>query len=137
MILRRLKVLFLDNLLTKIISLAVAVMLWLYVNSRIGVEMNMTAPLELTHVPPSLVVVGDGIKDVDVRIKGRESLLRRLRPGSVRAMLNLSEAKAGENVYFLDPAAISGPADAEVVRINPKRIIIRLQPRDAQSDVTH
>lgn len=121
------KTLLLNNTLIKVISLLFAVMLWFYVSSRGGAERNMVIPLELKNVPSSLVVVQDEIAYADVRIKGRESALRTATPGSIRVTLNLATARAGENVYSIDPAAVLGPKNIKITRINPQQVRIRLE----------
>ncbi|MBI3811789.1 MAG: hypothetical protein HY283_06250 [Nitrospirae bacterium] len=137
MILNRLKVLLLDNVLIKIVSLVFAVLLWFYVNSKGGAEMEIAVPLELRNVPARLVVVGDMIDDVTVRVRGRERILEGIISSPPRAVLDLTDAREGSNVLFLTPSAITVPANVQIMRISPRRIPIRLGPRAAQSDNVH
>lgn len=137
MILNRLKVLLLDNVLIKIVSLVFAVLLWFYVNSKGGAEMEIAIPLELRNVPGRLVVVGDTIDDVTVRVRGRERVLEGITSSPPRAVLDLTDAREGNNVLFLNPSAITVPANVQIMRISPRRIPIRLGPRPAQSDNVH
>jgi YbbR domain-containing protein len=127
MMLKYLKNLFLDNFFIKVISLFVAIVLWSYVNSHGGAEMDITVPLELQNVPARLVVVGDIIDEVNVRIKGRERVLQRTSSKSIHASLDLKDAREGDNVYFLDPSVISVPDYVGVIRINPQRIVIHAE----------
>jgi YbbR domain-containing protein len=128
MILNRLKALLLDNYLIKIVSLVFAVILWFYVNSRGGAEIEIAVPLELRNVPARLVVVGDMIDDVTVRVKGRERILQEIMSRPPRAVLDLTAAREGNNVLFLDPSAITVPANVQIARINPRRILVRMEP---------
>jgi len=127
MVLNHLKAFLLDNYLIKIASLAFAVILWFYVNSKGGVEMEMTVPLELQNVPPNLIVVGDMINDVNVRIKGRERILQEITGHHLSAALDLTKAREGDNVYFLDPSAIAVPSNTQITWINPRRVVIRTE----------
>jgi len=127
MILNHLKALLIDNYLIKIASLAFAVILWFYVNSKGGVEMEMTVPLELKNIPPSLVVVGDMINDVNVRIKGHERILQGITAQGLRAVLDLTKVREGDNVYFLDPSVIAVPSNTQITWINPRRVVIRAE----------
>jgi len=127
MILNHLKALLLDNYLIKIVSLAFAVILWFYVNSKGGVEMEMTVPLELKNIPPSLVVVGEMINDVNVRIKGRERIVQGITAQGLSAVLDLTKAREGDNVYFLDPSVIAVPSNTQITWINPRRVVIRTE----------
>jgi len=127
MILNHLKALLLDNSLIKIASVGFAVILWFYVNSKGGAEMEMMVPLELKNIPPSLVIVGDMINDVNVRIKGRERVLQGITSEGLNAVLDLTKAQEGDNVYFLDPSAIAVPSNAQITWINPRRVVIRTE----------
>lgn len=127
MILNRLKALLLDNSLIKIASVAFAVILWFYVNSKGGAEMEMMVPLELKNIPPSLVVVGDMIHDVNVRIKGGERVLQGITPQGLSAVLDLTKAQEGDNVYYLDPSVIAVPSNTQITWINPRRVVIRTE----------
>jgi YbbR domain-containing protein len=137
MILTRLKTLLMDNSLIKILSLLFAVILWFYVNSRGGAEMEIAVPLELRNVPARLVVVGDMMDDVTVHVKGREWILQELISKPPHAVLDLKDAREGNNIFFLNPAEIAVPAHVQIVRISPRRIPIRLGPRTAQSNNGH
>jgi len=128
MILTRLKTLLLDNSLIKIVSLLFAVILWFYVNSQGGAEVEITVPLELRNMPARLVVVGDMLDDVTVRVKGRERVLQEIMARPPRAVLDLKDGREGGNVMFLDPSAITVPANAKITRINPRRILVRMEP---------
>lgn len=128
MILNRLKTLFLDNYPIKIVSLAFAIILWFYVNSRGGTEMDIAVPLELKNVPARLVVVGDIMDEVTVRVKGRDRILQTLATQPIRAALDLTDAREGDQVFFMDPSAIAVPANIQITRINPQRILVHLEP---------
>lgn len=137
MILNRLKALLLDNYLIKIVSLVFAVILWFYVNSRGGAEIEIAVPLELRNVPARLVVVGNMIDDVTVRVRGRERILDGITSRPPRAVLDLTAAREGNNVLFLDPSAITVPANVQIVRISPRRISVHLGLRAAQNNNAH
>jgi len=127
MILNRIKNLLLENVLIKLVSILFAVILWLYVNSRGGTEMEITVPLELQNMPARLVVVGDMIDDVTVRVRGRERVLQEITSRPIHAVLNLTGAREGENIFFLDPSAIAVPSNVQIARINPRRVTVRME----------
>ena len=137
MILNRLKTLLLDNYLIKIVSLVFAVILWFYVNARGGAEIEIAVPLEVRNVPARLVVVGNMIDEVTVHIKGRERILESITSSPPRGVLDLTDAREGNNVLFLNPSAITVPANVQIIRISPRRIPIQLGPRDAQNNTIH
>ncbi|HEY5594306.1 MAG TPA: CdaR family protein [Nitrospiria bacterium] len=125
MIRNRLKARLLDNVLIKIISLVFAVILWFYVNSKGVVERDIAVPLEFRNLPANLTIIGDVLDEVNVRVKSRERILRGMAESRIHAVLDLAGAHAGENVYFLDAAAVERPEDVQIERISPRRIRIR------------
>lgn len=116
------------NYLIKIVSLAFAVILWIHVHSGGRVEMNVAVPVEYINVPTPLAAVGDGVEDVKVRIIGPEGVMRNLTLRNLRAQIDLSRAKAGENILFISPDSISLPPDLEVTRIEPQELLVQLEP---------
>ena len=137
MILNRLKTLLLDNYLIKIVSLVFAVILWFYVNARGGAEIEIAVPLEVRNVPARLVVVGNMIDNVTVHIKGPDRILESITSSPPRAVLDLTDAREGNNVLFLNPSVITVPVNVQILRISPRRIPIQLGPRDAQNNTIH
>ncbi|MBI3995086.1 MAG: hypothetical protein HY349_03810 [Nitrospirae bacterium] len=134
---KRLKSLWLDNILIKIVSLVFAVILWFYVNATGGAEMDITVPLDLKNVPADLAVAGDMMGDVNVHMIGRERILQGVASRPIRAVLDLSDAREGDNVLFLDPSAITIQGDVKITQINPRRIVVRLEPRDGKGNAAH
>lgn len=122
----RLKALVFENLGIKIASLIFAIILWFFVMSRGKMEMSFQSPLEFRNIPQSLELVGEPAKSVDVWIQGQESTLRGLRGDDVKTMVDLSDAKEGEDSYYIGPEDVRVPFNLKVVRINPASIKIRL-----------
>lgn len=128
MMYERLREFFGENSVFKAVALLFAFALWFFVNSKGTLEKTLVVPLELVQSPSDLAVVGEVLDYVDVRVRGREAVVRGLTPDDVSVTLNLASAVAGENVYFLDQSSIAVPPRAEVVRVNPRRVAIRLEP---------
>jgi YbbR domain-containing protein len=124
----RLREFFGENVAFKTVALLFAFALWFFVNSKGTLEKTLIVPLELVQLPSDLALVGEVLDYVDVRVRGREAVIRGLTPDDVTVTLNLASAVAGENVYFLDQSLSAVPPRAEVVRVNPRRVVIRLEP---------
>ena len=110
-----------------LLALALSAGLWFYVSSRGGAEMAISVPLEYRNAPPSLVVTDAGVKVVEIQIRGRESALREMQAGRIRASLDLAGAKAGDGVYALDAGAFTIPPNLQVTRINPRTLRVRME----------
>jgi hypothetical protein len=77
------------------------------------------------------------IDDVNVRVRGREWILEEITSKPPRAVLDLTDAREGNNVLFLNPSAITVPANVQIIRISPRRISVHLGPRAAQNNNAH
>ena len=55
----------------KLVSVVLAVLLWLLVSGEQTVERALRVPLEFTNLPPQLELVGEPPAVVDVRASGR------------------------------------------------------------------
>ena len=126
----RIKSLIFDNFLIKIVSFLVAVGLWLYVTSKGDLEASFMIPLELRNTPPSMVVVSDVPDYLNVRLKGRHSAIRAVNASQIRVVLDLSQAKSGENHYTLTDDSVNVPSSVEVSHISPRVLSLRLMKMD-------
>ncbi|MEK6583700.1 MAG: hypothetical protein AABY66_02485, partial [Nitrospirota bacterium] len=73
-----------ENLSLKIASLFFAGILWFYITPisiRDSVEVNYVLPLELKNIPENIMVVGKFDDRINVRLKGRQNILRDIAPG--------------------------------------------------------
>ncbi len=118
---------FSQNVTLKILSLVFAILLWFYVNSKGKLEVNFVIPLELRNFPTSLVMVSDVIDYVDVRLRGRESLLRNLSSNQISMHLDLAKSHEGENLFYLTEDNADVPAHVEVAKISPSSVSIRFE----------
>jgi len=124
----RLKNLLLKNIGLKFLSFFFALILWFYVNAKGMIEVNYVIPLEYHNLPSSLMMVGESVDYVDVRIRLREGFQNQTVSQRMSAMVDLSEAKPGETVYYLDEKDIRVASHMEVTRISPRAIKVRLEP---------
>lgn len=120
---------FIENWGIKLVSLGLSVCLWFYVTSKGKTEMTLTVPLEIRNVPQNMAVVSDVAKDVEVRVQGQERVLRDITSGKkVFGVLDLSFAKAGENVVPISPDDIKRPFGVSVIRTSPFEMRVSLEP---------
>jgi YbbR domain-containing protein len=122
-----LKKLFFKNIGLKLLSFFFALILWFYVNAKGMSEVNYVVPLEYHNLPSSLVMVGESVDYVDVRIKRREGFQNQATSQQMSAIVDLSEAKAGETAYTLTEKDVRVPGHMEATRISPRAIKVRLE----------
>ncbi len=129
----------LKNLPFKLLSLAIAVMLWWAVGRDQPIEIPMTVPLEFQHAPSNLEINSDYPFQARVTLRGPERLLQGMRPSEVHAILDLQGAGPGERTFDLTAQEIHVPRSVKVVQIVPSQFhvsfdrsatrLVGIQPR--------
>ena len=113
----------------KLLAFAIALLLWAAYHSEPTVEMTFEAPLEFRNIPSNLEISGDYPATVRVQVRGRSAVLRQITAGSLAVMVDLRDAAPGASRLRLGPSLIDPPLGAEVVRLSPAEIRLRLDPR--------
>jgi YbbR domain-containing protein len=113
----------------KIVSVALAVLLWMMVSSqRASVERGLRIPLELQNLPENLEMVETPQESVDVRVRGTADALSRIAPGDVVATVDLSAAQPGRRLFHLSPERVKAPFAVVVTQVAPSSVAIRFEP---------
>jgi YbbR domain-containing protein len=117
---------FTKNPILKIISLILAVILWLFVKSEKGGEVGLVVPLELYRLPANLIVTQVTAEVLNVRINGPLSQLERLSTKEVRARVDLSRAKPGLNSFDILAKNFNIPQGLKITQTSPSAIKVEL-----------
>src|SRR5689334_3276700 len=113
----------------KIVSVALAVVLWMMVSSqRASVERGLRIPLELQNLPENLEMVETPQESVDVRVRGTADALGRISPGDLVATVDLSAAQPGRRLFHLSPERVKAPFAVQVTQVAPSSVAIRFEP---------
>ncbi len=107
------------NLGLKVLSVAIAVLLWLTLSGEQIVERGIRVPLEIQNLPTDLLLVEDPPEFVDVRVRGASGALGRLGTGDVVAVIDASSVKAGRRLFHLTTDQVRAPFGVEVTQANP------------------
>src|SRR5208283_582024 len=114
----------LKNLSFKLVSLAIAIMLWWAVGRDSAIEIPMTLPLEFLHAPSNLEFNSDYPFQAQITLRGPEHLLQQLRPSEVHAILDLEGAGPGERTFDLSASQVQVPHNVKVVQVVPAQFHI-------------
>ena len=106
----------------KIVSVALAALMWALVSGERIVERALRIPLEFTNLPAELDLVGDTPTAVDIRVRGSSGALNRIAAADLAAMLDLRSARAGKRLFHLTEADVRVPFGIEVVQITPSSV---------------
>jgi len=108
----------------KLLSVAIAVLLWMVIAGEETVERGLRVPLELQQFPAGLELLGDVPTTADVRVRGASGTLSRVSPGDIVAVLDLHGARAGERLFHLTPEQVRAPFGVEVVQVTPPTVAV-------------
>jgi YbbR domain-containing protein len=111
----------------KLLSVALAVLLWIVVSGEETVERGLRVPLELQQAPAGLELMGDVPATVDVRVRGASGSLSRVGTGDIVAVLDLHGAQAGRRLFPLTPEQVRTPFGVEVVQVTPSTIAMAFE----------
>jgi len=118
----------LNNLPFKLVSLAIAVLLWWTVGRDQPIEIPVTVPLEFQHTPANLEINSDYPLQAQITLRGPERLLQNMNPSAVHAILDLRGAVPGERTFDLTPQDIHTPRSVRVVQIVPSQFHMSFDP---------
>ncbi|MBZ5572187.1 MAG: hypothetical protein LAO09_09960 [Acidobacteriia bacterium] len=119
----------LHNLGLKLISLALAVGLWLAVAREPVAEVAVDVPIEFRNIPENLEISSENIPRAQIRLRGPERIVHRVRASDVYAAVNLSGVKPGERTFDLAAQQIHQPTGLEVVQVVPGEIRVAFDTR--------
>jgi len=108
----------------KLLSVTIAVLLWMVIAGEETVERGLRVPLELLQFPPGLELLGDVPTTADVRVRGVSGTLSRVSPGDIVAVLDLRGAREGQRLFHLTPEQVRVPFGVEVVQVTPPTIAV-------------
>ena len=114
------------NTTIKVISLVLAIILWVFVKSKSGGEVGLVVPLEFYRVPPNLIVTNVTDEAINVRITGSVIQLQSLSTREVRARIDLSRARPGTNSFDILPDNFSISKALDITQISPSSVKVDL-----------
>lgn len=112
----------LNNLALKVLSLAIAVGLWLAVAGQPVSEVAVEVPIALHNMPASLEISSENIPKAQIRLRGPERIIRHLQPTDIYAEIELNGAKPGERTFELTDRQIHHARELAVVQVIPSEV---------------
>jgi YbbR domain-containing protein len=112
------------NLGLKVLSVSIAVLLWLVVGGEGVVERVLRAPVEYQNLPPGLELVGTLPETVEVRLRGSSGALGRLVAGDLSIILDLRTVQPGLRVFNLLPTQVRAPLGVNAVQVSPSSVTV-------------
>lgn len=116
----------------KLLSLLLAVGLWLAVARDPVSEVAVNVPIEFQNIPENLEINTENVPTAQVRVRGPARLIRQLRANDVHVQVDLTDAKPGERTFDLTARQIREPRDLEVVQVVPSQFHISFDTRSTR-----
>ena len=119
-----------NNLGLKLISLALAVGLWLAVVRDPVDEVPIEVPIEFHNVPGNVEISTEHIPRAQIRLRGPERLVHRLQASDVHVEISLEHVRTpGERTFDLTAQQVDKPHDLSVVQIVPTQLQLTFDNR--------
>ncbi len=112
----------------KIVSIVLAVFIWLVVAGEETVERGLRVPLQFQEFPAGLELIGEPPSAVDVRIRGAAGTVSRLTGGEMMAVVDLRAATVGRRLFQVTPENIQVPFGIQVVQVVPATVAMEFEP---------
>ena len=119
-----------SNLALKLISLALAIGLWLAVARDPVDEIAVEVPIEFHNVPNNLEISTERIPNAQLRLGGPERVVHRLQASDVHVEIDLAHVTAaGQRTFDLASQRIQKPHELQVLQIVPTQIRLTFDTR--------
>jgi diadenylate cyclase len=105
----------------KLISLGLAVGLWVAVKREPVSEVAIDVPIEFHNIPENLEISTENIPRAEIRVRGPERIVRQLQSSDVHAEIELSGLRPGERTFDLTAQQVHKPKELEVVQVVPSQ----------------
>src|SRR5271155_763549 len=119
---------FIHNFGLKVVSLLLAIGLWMTVARDPIAEVEMTVPIEFQNLPDNIEIDSASFTEAHVRVRGPERLIQRLQASDVVAAVNLATVRPGERTFDLADR-VHVPQDLEVIQIIPGQFHLSFDER--------
>ncbi len=120
------KVSIFENIGLKILSIVIAIFLWFFVTYRGQSEISIDTTIEFKNIPKGLEILRQNVKTVSLSVSGHERILKGLKAGDIRVVVDLSDAKKGETIYFIEKSNVVVHRSVKVLRIEPTSVRVVL-----------
>jgi YbbR domain-containing protein len=110
----------------KLLSIVLAIGLWLFVGSAQRTEIALSVPIEYVGLEGPLVLEGAREESVEVQVQATRWAAERLSPASVRVRVDVSHLQEGANLVHLQPEGVEATRGVRVTRVAPAWASVRV-----------
>ncbi len=119
------KKLFLHNWQLKLLSLFLAIILWVFAVFEKPMETTIEIPISYQNIPRDMIIVGNPPEKLIVEIKGPRAIITGMRK-VVPYIIDLGRLRRGTTSIRVESSRIHLPPGVEISRISPSNIEITI-----------
>jgi hypothetical protein len=109
------------NFSLKILSIALAMGLWLVLANDPVTEVAIEVPIIFRNVPDNLGMSYEQIPRAQILRRGPQRAVRRLQPTDVQAEIALTPGRPGERIFNSSAVEVHRPHDLQVLHVGPEK----------------
>jgi uncharacterized protein (TIGR00159 family) len=117
----------------KLLSLVTAALLWLVVVGPERSEIGVSVPIQYTGLPEDMELTGKWMDKLDAMVRGSQAALSNLKPGSVRAAVDLGRVVTGLNFYRITKRNITTPPGIAIAKIRPSDLRLHIEASSSRT----
>ena len=110
----------------KLLSILLAVGLWLFVGTAQRREIALAVPVEYMGLEGPFALDGPRPESVDVQVQAARWAAERVSPATVRLRVDLARLREGDNLVHLLPESVEAPSGVRVMRVAPAWATVRV-----------
>jgi YbbR domain-containing protein len=114
------------NLGLKLVSFVLAILLWYNISHKGMTEISKEVYLEYINIPAGYEIVDKDVDRVNLNVYGSEQIIKNLKQGDIRVVIDLEDAKVGKQVFKITRDNIKIPSALTVTDIQPSTVTILL-----------
>jgi len=114
----------LGNWKLKLLSVALATMLWFVVFLMGETKKDISVPVSIINLNKGYVIMKVDMAKVDITLTGRVSVLKDIKENDVRVSLSALNMQEGENVFSITKSNVQIPRGVQIGDIRPSSIKI-------------
>ena len=111
----------------KLISLALAFILWKYVDSLNEKERHLSIRLTVKNVPQGYLIVSEIPKYIKITIKGKEEYLSEVDPSDFKAYIDLGDFPHLPPEIPVEVEKLNVPRNIVIKDVNPSNVMVRIE----------
>jgi YbbR domain-containing protein len=95
-------------------------------------EVDLNIPFTYVNLPQDLIVDGQPLKEMEIRIKGSKTLLKTYSEQKHSCILDLAHATAGVITLTPDESDLQLPPGISTVQMSPTSVTLRIEPKQVK-----